>query len=142
MYRWVAASGGAIPEGAQPQGYEATGESLWVCRANLNGGVHPGKVRGAFGAANIPWGGQEVKVFEYEVLMEEGEWVDSSGGNIPDGAAAWGHEANGEGLFVARAVVIGEDLHPGKVRGEFGAANIPYGGQEVKVQFYQVLVGE
>jgi hypothetical protein len=41
MYRWVSASGGAIPEGAVAQGHEATGESLWVCRAFLNGGLHP-----------------------------------------------------------------------------------------------------
>jgi hypothetical protein len=142
MYRWVQASGGAIPDGAVAQGHEADGESLWVCRANYAGGVHPGKVRGAFGAANIPYGGQEVKVFEYEVLMDAGQWVAASGGNIPEGAAAWGREANGEGLFVARAIVVGNDLHPGKVRAEFGAANIPYGGNEVKVQFYDVLVGE
>ena len=73
--------------------------------------------------------------------MDEGEWVAAEGGNIPEGAAAWGHEASGEGLFVARAVVVGDDLQPGKVRAEFGAANIPYGGKEVKVQFYEVLVG-
>jgi hypothetical protein len=78
---------------------------------------------------------------DYEVLMDAGEWVADSGGNIPPGAAPWGREANGEELFVARAVVIGGDLHPGKIRGEFGAANIPYGGKEVKVQFYEVLVG-
>jgi hypothetical protein len=140
-YRWVEATGGAIPAGAVAQGHEADGESLWVCRANYQGGVHPGKVRGAFGAANIPYGGLEVKVNPYEVLMDAGEWVSDSGGNIPAGAAAWGHEANGEGLFVARAVVVGGDLHPGKIRGEFGGANIPYGGKEVKVQFYEVLVG-
>jgi hypothetical protein len=141
MYRWVQASDGAIPDGAVAQGYEADGESLWVCRASLNGGVHPGKVRGAFGAANIPYGGAELKVRDYEVLMDAGEWVADQGGNIPQGAAAWGHEANGEGLFVARAVVVGGDLHPGKIRAEFGAANIPYGGKEVPVQFYEVLVG-
>ena len=73
MYRWVSASGGAIPEGAVAQGHEATGESLWVCRAFLNGDLHPGKIRGEFGAANIPYGGKEVKVQFYEVLV--GSWV-------------------------------------------------------------------
>ena len=51
------ASGGAVPEGAVAWGYEANGEALFVCRAYLNGGLHPGKVRGEFGAANIPCGG-------------------------------------------------------------------------------------
>ena len=67
--RWVAASDGAIPDGAAENGHEANGEALFVCRAQLNGGLHPGKVRGAFGAANIPYGGQEVKVNPYEVLV-------------------------------------------------------------------------
>ncbi len=142
MYRWVKASGGSIPDGAVAQGHENNGESLWVCRANYNGGVHPGKVRAAFGGANIPYGGREVKVLEYEVLMDAGVWVADSGGKIPPGAAPWGHEANGEALFVARAAHLnGGDLHPGKIRGEFGAANIPYGGKEIKMIIYEVLVG-
>jgi Protein of unknown function (DUF3421) len=73
--------------------------------------------------------------------MDAGTWVPASGGAVPEGAVAWGHEANGEALFVCRAYLNG-GLHPGKVRGEFGAANIPYGGQEVKVYEYEVLVGE
>jgi hypothetical protein len=138
--RWVSASGGAIPNGAAAQGREANGEALFVCRAQLNGGLHPGKVRGEFGAANIPFGGNEVKVNPYEVLMDAGTWVPASGGAVPEGAVAWGHEANGEALFVCRAALNG-GLHPGKVRGEFGAANIPFGGKEVKVFSYEVLVG-
>jgi hypothetical protein len=69
--RWVTANGGAIPNGASAHGHEANGEALFVCRAQLNGGLHPGKVRGEFGAANIPWGGKEVKIFSYEVLVGE-----------------------------------------------------------------------
>ncbi len=68
-YRWVTANGGDIPNGAAPQGHEATGESLYVCRANYEGGLYPGKIRGAFGGANIPYNGKEVKVNPYEVLV-------------------------------------------------------------------------
>ena len=139
MYQWVPASGGAIPPGAAENGHEANGEALFVARAQLNGGVHPGKVRGAFGAANIPFGGQEVKVINYEVLMNPGVWVTASGGTIPDGAVVFGHEADGTPLYVARANLEG-GVHPGKVRLEFGAANIPFAGKEVKVNPYEVLV--
>ena len=140
MYQWVPASNGTVPVGAAAHGREANGEALFVCRARLEGGLHPGKVRGEFGAANIPYGGQEVKVNPYEVLMDEGAWAPASGGQVPTGAVSWGYEANGEALFVCRAQYAG-GVHPGKVRGEFGAANIPYGGQEVKVNPYEVLVG-
>jgi hypothetical protein len=59
--RWVAASNGAIPVGAAANGYEANGEALFVCRAYLNGGLHPRKVRGAFGQPTFPMGGGKLK---------------------------------------------------------------------------------
>src|ERR1700737_1880562 len=99
MYQWIPASGGAIPSGAAENGREANGEALFVARANLNGGVHPGKVRGEFGAANIGFGGKEVKVTNYEVLMNPGNWASASGGQIPDGAVVFGHEEDGTPLF-------------------------------------------
>lgn len=67
---WVAASNGKIPSGSLVGGNEANGEKLYVCRANYKGGVHPGKVRKAFGACNIGWGGKEVAVNPYEVLVQ------------------------------------------------------------------------
>ena len=141
QYRWVKASGGYIPDGTVPHGHDLNGEALWVCRAYVDGGLHPGKVRGAFGSARIPYGGRELEIVEYEVLIDAGIWVPDSGGSIPAGAAQWGYEKNLEALFVARAPWGGNDLQPGKIRGGFGAANIPYGGQEVKATQYEVLVG-
>ena len=138
-YTWKKASGGRVPDGAAVAGFEANGEPLFVARAAYQGGIHPGKVRLAFGAANIPYGGAEVKVADYEVLLGEVRWVKASGGRVPDGAVVAGFEANGEPLFVARATYQG-GIHPGKVRLAFGAANIPYGGKEVKVAEYEVLV--
>ena len=65
---WIAGSGGQIPDGAVVCGREANGDPLFVARANLNGGLHPGKIRFAFGAALIGFGGKEVPVTDYEVL--------------------------------------------------------------------------
>ena len=140
-YRWKKASGGAVPAGAKPNGREADGTPLWVARASHAGGIHPGKVRLEFGAANIPYGGLEVKESDYDVLMEEGCWVKASGGRVPDGAVVAGFEADGKPLYVARAAYNG-GIHQGKVRLEFGAANIPWGGKEVKVADYEVLVND
>jgi hypothetical protein len=140
-YHWRQASLGAIPDGAVAHGHEADGEPLWVCRAKVFNGLHPGKVRPAFGGAHIAWNGGEVRVDEYEVLMEAGEWREARFGEIPAEATAWGYEATGEELFVARATVVDGDLQPGKIRPAFCAANIGYGYRELKLHCYQVLIG-
>lgn len=139
-YRWEPARGGWIPPGAVPHGYEANGEPLWVCRVRMHGGVHPGKVRPAFGAAQAAWGGNEVSVDEYEVLMDRGVWGIASGGAVPADAVPAGRERDGEPLYVARAAVAPGTLHIGKVRPAFGAANIGYGNDEHKVYSYEVLL--
>ncbi len=141
---WIAACHGQIPRGATAQGYEASGEPLWIARASLNtkgryAGTHPGKVRPAFNAANIPYGGKEIPASCYEVWVGPARWVPASGGRIPQGAVMAGQEADGQPLYVARGMIKG-GLHIGKVRPDFGAANIPYGGKELKVSTYEVLV--
>jgi hypothetical protein len=149
-YHFASSSGGQIPNGAQPNGHEADGTPLWVARSpgitvpNFLNGIHPGKVRPAFGAALIPFGGREVPVADYEVLMEAGIWFRRGEGGqqlIPDGAIVCGREENGEPLFVARANFNG-GVHPGKIRFAFGAAFIGFGGKENRVDDYEVLVSE
>jgi len=104
-------------------------------------GMQPGKVRGAFGAANIPFGGHEEKINPYDVLMVKGNWVRAHGGNVPPNAYVAGYDVGGEELYVAVADYNG-GRHPGKVRRAFGAANIAYNGEEVKVYDYDVLVDD
>jgi Protein of unknown function (DUF3421) len=126
-YHFAFAAGGSIPDGAQPHGREADGTPLWVARSPgatdpffLNS-IQPGKVRPGFGAAMIPFGGTEVAVGDYDVLMEAGIWVAGSGGQLPDEAIVCGREPNGDPLFVARAK-LNNGVHPGKIRFAFGAA--------------------
>lgn len=139
-YQWVPASGGAVPPGAQPHGAEQNGEALWLCRAHFAGGLHLGKVRRAFGGANIAYGGAEHLVTDYEVLMDTGSWLPARSGGVPETGVPCGHEASGEPLYAARAQLHGAGLQIGKVRREFGAANIGYGNGEVAVGLYEVLV--
>jgi hypothetical protein len=150
-YHFVLASGGNIPTGAVPHGHEADGTPLWVARSPGRGespavfalfnSIQPGKVRPGFGAALIPFGGSEVAASEYEVLMDAGIWLSSSGGQVPDGAIVCGREANGDPLFVARASV-GGGVHPGKLRFALGAAHIGFGGTETPVTDYEVLASQ
>jgi hypothetical protein len=150
-YRFAPASGGRLPLGVDPNGHghEADGTPLWVARSPgrsdpaFIGSIQLGKVRPGLGAALIPFGGREVAVADYEVLMQPGVWVAASAGEraIPDGAIVCGREANGDPLFVARARLNGS-VHPGKVRFELGAALISFGGREIAVQDYEVLVSQ
>jgi|GEM_PF-2689818 len=136
--QWVSDSYGGIPYGAVVCGNEADGTPLYLARAYYNGGLHPGKVRPEFGSANIGYGDDEVKVNPYEVYCGGGTWVAASGGAVPAGAVVCGYDTNGEPLYAARAYYAG-GLQIGKVRPEFGGADITYGGYEYTVNSYEVL---
>jgi len=69
--RWVPATGGNVPANALIAGYENNGTPLYIARAIYNGSLVPGKVRPGFSGANIPYGGSEITVNPYEVLVWE-----------------------------------------------------------------------
>lgn len=66
---WVGASGGAIPEGAVAYGQEADGREQFVCRGAQGGGIHLGKIASGFAGCNIGYGGREITLPDYEVLV-------------------------------------------------------------------------
>lgn len=136
---WISMSKGAIPEAAEEAGYEEDGTALYIARARYADGLHIGKVRAEFKAANIPYDGKEIQVKFYEVYIGSLRWQKESNGRIPTGAIVAGHEADGNPLYIARAEYAG-GLHVGKVRPEFGASKIPYAGKEVDVNLYEVLI--
>jgi DM9 repeat len=68
--RWVDGGPGAdVPHGAVHGGHEADGRQLFVCRAEYNGSLDPGKVGVSTGGCNIGWGGREISLHDYEVLV-------------------------------------------------------------------------
>lgn len=136
---WVAASGGQVPPSAFAGG-EDNGEPVYVVRAPLNGGIIPGKLVPSHGQCYVPWGGQENPVREYEVLCDfPGQWLASSGGNIPSNAVTAGQSEDGEPLYIGRVVHDGA-LTVGKIQPSHGVCYIPYGGQELSFPDYEVLV--
>ena len=140
---WVPSSGGQIPPGAVKGGKEPPPgeEDLYVCRAQFKNGIHPGKVRLAFGGCNISWGGKEYTIHDYQVLTGSFRWLSAKGGEIPAGALKAGKEdpPGREDLYVCRAR-FKNGVHPGKVRREFGGCNIGWGGTEQVISDYEVLV--
>ncbi len=69
-YAWYAAANGQVPAVAGsvpiPVGKEGA-RTLYVCRADYQGGKHPGKIVGT--NCNFGWGGKEITIPSYQVLM-------------------------------------------------------------------------
>lgn len=66
-YEWVPASNGDVPDNAVQGGNDTDCSPIYVGRATHEGDRIPAKVIPNKGGAFIPWGGEEVSIFEYEV---------------------------------------------------------------------------
>lgn len=133
---WVFATDGYVPPGAIPGGWEP-GRTLYICHGWYQGGLHPGKIVGR--NCNIGWGGREILLNSYEVLVGNAQavrWIDASHGGIPAGAVSGGYEPGRPNLYICRAQYRG--WQPGKVVGE--NCNYGYGGEERRSPYYQVLI--
>jgi hypothetical protein len=140
---WAATSGGNIPATAVAAGKEANGQALFLCRAKYgpDNGVHPGKTSRVLNGCNIGWGGREVAVAQYEVAVSVpagATWQPTTGANIPATAIIGGQEAAGV-LAICRANHQG-GVHPGKTSRVLNGCNIGWGGREVAISQYEVLV--
>jgi len=134
---WVGARNGQVPSGAIAGGSER-GRTLYICRAPYRGGLHPGKLVGR--NCNIGWGGKEVTLSTYEVLVRRGgpgpNWAAARNGQVPGGAVRGGGEG-GRTLYVCRARYSG-GIHPGKLVGR--NCNIGWGGKEIALSSYEVAI--
>jgi hypothetical protein len=139
-YQWIPAGAITPASNLVAGGSEGT-ISMYVCRAALSDGVHPGKYFNR--QCNIGWGGTEVvKKDGFEVLVNtrhdlaaylSQNWVSPS---TAMQATFTGGNAGAAAMRVCRAAYIG-GWHPGKEWG--GKCNIGYGGKEVAEGVYQVL---
>lgn len=132
-YDWVPSEEGQpVPRDAVRGGRERQ-DTLYVCRAAYQGGLHPGKLLA--GKCLIGYGGKEVGLSRYEVLVgaREGMWA-PPGRNF-EGALEGGRE-DGRVLLLCRADYSGA-LHPGKVVS--GVCNFGYGGKEVSAREFEVF---
>ena len=66
--KWVEASDGYIPRNAVVGGDE-DGAKLYIARAFYKGGTHPGKIKEGWNGCNIGYGGKEITLRNYEVLV-------------------------------------------------------------------------
>ena len=134
-YFWQPVRDGQMPRHAFAGGRERD-EILYICQSFYNGGVHPGKV--VAGRCNITYGGAEIPRDRFRVLVGEGfDWRSPKRDRIPPNAVVGGFE-NGRPLYICHARYDFHGVHPGKIVA--GACNIGYGGQEIRIPDYQVLV--
>ena len=125
-------------QGAVFGGTDGDGTTLSVCRANYNGGVHPGKFRG--GNCHIGFDNREVVLgAPFEIFVGTGQWGPPRSGL--SGAFKGGGEpasayAGARQLVLCRAS-HGGGVHPGKVVD--GNCNIGWGGREPRIGNFEVF---
>lgn len=123
-------------------GRDIDGSDIYVGRARHDeaGGFLPAKVIPNRSCAYVSYGGREHMKDEYDLLVGINySWVSCEGGSITEGAVACGTTQDGETLYIGRGH-WGGSLMPGKVHQSQGLLYIPFGGAEVSLNNYEVLV--
>jgi len=88
--RFQACCQGECPDKAVVACKDDDGRDLVVGRAVFKGGLHPGKLNPSHSSLYVSYGGEEVPIKEYEILIQEGRdnlhWVEAKGGDVPPAA--------------------------------------------------------
>ncbi len=154
--RWRMVRPGTVPGDAYEAGWEPADGArrpLYLCRAHFAApgqqwpAVYPGKTARGFAGCNVPLNGREVEVTAnaYEVLVTPlpgplGDWgmaiwVGATGGAIPRGR--W---VQGLGEAATCRGMRNGGLHPGGRMVEGRGCAIGFGGAEVMLAEYEVLI--
>lgn len=135
---WVDAfTGSMLPHHAVIGGEQpGSNHTLFICRADYLGGVHPGKLHN--GKCTFTYHGNEIRTNQYQVLVSRHplHWLSASFGMIPSNSIVGGHE-EGNPFYVCQADYLGGKV-PGKMIGN--QCHIGYEGREITTPYYQLLV--
>jgi hypothetical protein len=133
---WVPDYFGNVGFDAVAGGIDADQKTLlYFCRAFLSPGYQPGKVSSKLGTCNYPYGGEERKDQQYEIMVPH--WESASYGQLAGSPYPAGTDSDGAPLYFCRASFrLG--LQPGKLKPGAGCY-IAYAGNEILLKYYQVL---
>ncbi|KAJ6636014.1 Natterin-3 [Pseudolycoriella hygida] len=121
-------------------GRDTDGSVIYVGRASYKGVFLPAKIIPSKNACYVAYGGAELFVENFEVLIgdKDFKWESASDGRIAVGAVATGKDGNEE-IFVGR-VPFQNSLTVGKVHPSHRCIYFPYNGREERSSNYEVLV--
>jgi len=138
---WVQTSAHApLPPNAVYVGTDSDQSPIYVGRAHHNGDQLPAKVIPSKKVAYVSWNGSEIAKYSYEILCGGNvQWVHSGQGHVLPNAVPGGRTVSGETLYVGRAWHMGA-LTVGKIHPSHGNLYLPYGGAEVAMNTYEILI--
>ncbi|KAG4068571.1 hypothetical protein HA402_004912 [Bradysia odoriphaga] len=126
-------------------GYDDNNYKTYLGKAWLHGDLLPAKVICRLqheAEAYVSYGGHEVQVTEFDfVRMDPGTyvWEQFMHGEVSDNAVIAGCTVDYENLYFGRTMHHGNYI-PGKVHRSHGVLYVPFRGQEINFQSYEVLV--
>ncbi|XP_068147807.1 natterin-3-like [Drosophila tropicalis] len=134
MAHWIRSSADSLlPPTAFQAGHDTDGSRIYVGRTMFEGDLAPVKVIPNKHAAYVSHGGKEHSVMHFEVLVGKAyAWAPSSNGCVPGHAISTGKTRMGEPLY--------NSLTVGKVHPSHGCLYVPFGGKEISIKSYEVLV--
>ncbi|CAO1428123.1 unnamed protein product [Diamesa hyperborea] len=138
---WIGSGNGHAPAGAVLAGNDKSGEPHYIGRAHHSGSLTPGKIHQSHGCLYIGYGGHEVAIKQYEVLVAQKrlQWVHCEAYMpVPHGAILAGNDADGSPIFVGRAHHASDHL-VAKVIPSKQIAYVSYDGQEIPKHTFEVL---
>lgn len=128
------------PHGAILAGNDADGSQIFVGRAQHERDQLVAKVIPCKQIAYVSYNGQEIPKHNFEVLCHGNvQWVHSCNGQVVRNAVLGGRTECGEILYIGRGQ-YGGALTVGKIHPSHGSLYIPFGGSEVALKSYEVLV--
>jgi hypothetical protein len=142
LQRWVRVNaGGEIPGDAVAGGKDSDGSQLFVSRGNYGGFFHPGKTRRDWNGVSIEYGGKELMISSYEVLVGNAGlyWSNVTSGNMPPNAVPGGADEH-RSMFICRCMYQGSTQIGKTWQGNL-SCNIGYGGNGYDIPNYEVLAG-
>nr|XP_018914912.1 PREDICTED: uncharacterized protein LOC109042558 [Bemisia tabaci] len=139
-HMWIMCHSGIIPANAVHAGRDKDGAPIYAGRAYHEGALLPAKVVASHRDAYVCWDGAEIPKSEFEVLCGPPvAWQIASRGAVPPHAIPVGQTPEGEQLYIGRTFHDGS-MTPGKIHPSHGVLYIPYGGEEVSKEEYEVMV--
>lgn len=135
---WVTYQPGRFGPDLVSSGTLSDGLPVYLCRAIVNGGIHPGMTGVWASGCEIGYGGAQKTIADFTVLTDQFRWQRFHG-TVPAKAAIAGNEADGRPLHAYR-VKTRDGMLAGKYRPGFSGCNIGAQGREITLNPFDLLI--